>query len=262
MTAVLTPRTDPAPAQPSPVSTGALTLVELRKMVNTRSGAVLVALVFAIVLTTTVVRLFAGDAADRTLTGFLTYSVSPVSIVLPIIGVLSVTSEWSQRTALITFSLVPRRSRVVTAKLAAVLTVAVGTVVLSILLAAIGNGLAPAFVDADGSWSLSGTALLNITLYHVGSLFIGFAFGMITMNSVLGILVHFGVPSAWSVLREYESGVDDAGKWLDTNTTMSPLGETVALTGQEWGKVLVSVALWGVLPSVLGYLRLRRTEVK
>ena len=40
-------------------------------------------------------------------------------ILLPIIGILLVSSEWSQRTALITFTLVPKRMRVMSAKIAA-----------------------------------------------------------------------------------------------------------------------------------------------
>ena len=45
--------------------------------------------------------------------------VGIVSVLLPIVGLLLVTSEWSQRTALTTFTLVPERSRVVVAKLLA-----------------------------------------------------------------------------------------------------------------------------------------------
>ena len=40
-------------------------------------------------------------------------------MLLPIVGILLVSSEWSQRTALITFTLVPQRMRVMSAKLAA-----------------------------------------------------------------------------------------------------------------------------------------------
>jgi ABC-2 type transport system permease protein len=61
--------------------------------------------------------LFAGR--DRTLLNFLAVSLMPASLVIPVAGILLVTSEWSQRTALITFALVPVRSRVVAAKLIA-----------------------------------------------------------------------------------------------------------------------------------------------
>jgi len=39
-------------------------------------------------------------------------AITPGSILLAIIGILRVSSEWSQRTALITYTLVPKRMRV------------------------------------------------------------------------------------------------------------------------------------------------------
>ena len=38
---------------------------------------------------------------------------------MPVVGILLVTSEWTQRTAMISFTLVPHRSRVLLAKLLA-----------------------------------------------------------------------------------------------------------------------------------------------
>jgi hypothetical protein len=71
----------------------------------------------------------------------------PIGILLPILGILSVTSEWSQRTTLLTFALVPRRERVTAAKaLAACLLGALGLVV-CLAAAAVGN------LIVDGSWA-------------------------------------------------------------------------------------------------------------
>jgi hypothetical protein len=47
-----------------------------------------------------------------------------------VLAILSVTSEWSQRTALVTFSLVPDRRRVLAAKLVAVVVLAVAVMAL------------------------------------------------------------------------------------------------------------------------------------
>jgi hypothetical protein len=46
-------------------------------------------------------------------------AVQPATVLLPIVGILPVSSEWSQRTALITFTLVPRPMQVLVAKLVA-----------------------------------------------------------------------------------------------------------------------------------------------
>ena len=49
----------------------------------------------------------------------------PMTVILPIIAALSVTAEWSQRTGLATFTLVPHRGRVLLAKAVASVLVAV-----------------------------------------------------------------------------------------------------------------------------------------
>ena len=49
----------------------------------------------------------------------------PMVILLPVLGVMSVTGEWTQRTAMVTFALVPSRGRVVAAKYVSALVIAV-----------------------------------------------------------------------------------------------------------------------------------------
>ena len=53
------------------------------------------------------------------MTSYLGLSVLPMAILLPVLGIMSATQEWSQRTGLTTFTLEPRRGRVVTAKVVA-----------------------------------------------------------------------------------------------------------------------------------------------
>ena len=60
-----------------------------------------------------------GKAEDQTFAALFGATIGVASIFLPIVGLLLVTSEWSQRTALTTFTLVPERGRVVAAKLLA-----------------------------------------------------------------------------------------------------------------------------------------------
>jgi ABC-2 type transport system permease protein len=74
----------------------------------------------------------AHDAA-RTFGSYLSLTQIPVGVLLPVLGVLLVTSEWSQRTAMTTFALVPRRFRVLTAKPLAAAVLAVLGVVASVV---------------------------------------------------------------------------------------------------------------------------------
>src|SRR6478672_3653848 len=102
-----------------------LTMVELRKMVDTRAGFWLQLSVLALTVLVVVLSAVLGHNDDHTLADFLKNSVQPASVLLPIVGILLVTSEWSQNTTLTTFALVPQRSRVIAAKVLASLVLSV-----------------------------------------------------------------------------------------------------------------------------------------
>ena len=57
----------------------------------------------------------------------------PMNILLPVLGIMSVTSEWSQRTAMVTFTLEPSRSRFLAAKFVGTLIVALAAVVVGLV---------------------------------------------------------------------------------------------------------------------------------
>ena len=95
---------------------GRLTRVELRKMLDTRSGLWSVAAVAAVTLITVIITALVKGGHDATLARLFNNSVEPAAILLPVLGVLLVCGEWSQRTTLTTFTLVPDRGRVLSAK--------------------------------------------------------------------------------------------------------------------------------------------------
>src|SRR3954462_13129704 len=86
---------------------GRLVAVELRKMVDTTAGFWLQVAIPALTVVVVVAPLLGGDAANHTFQSVLDVGLQPAAILLPVLGILLVTSEWSQRTGLITFALVP-----------------------------------------------------------------------------------------------------------------------------------------------------------
>src|SRR6476660_7154447 len=88
-----------------PIPMTRLVGVALRKMFDTRAGFWLIASVGIVaVLATAAVILWAPDSAIDQET-FSSAIGGPLSVILPIIGLLSVTSEYSQRTGLTTYTL-------------------------------------------------------------------------------------------------------------------------------------------------------------
>ncbi|MFC0532745.1 ABC transporter permease [Phytohabitans kaempferiae] len=260
-TATATP-TVPTPhvAPVSRPSIPRLTLVELRKMTDTRAGFWLLAVTALGYLALVVVMFFAAGPEEQTFYGFFQITLIPSGILLPVIGILAVTSEWTQRSALTTFTLVPERERVAAAKLLAGLVLAVASVVAGLAFAAVGNLAAIAFQDADGSWQLTAGALGSALLFQVINMLMGIAFGMLLMNSALAIVMYFLLPMVWGILGGLVSALSTAAKWLDLSITSTPLTEN-AMSGSDWPKLAASVGLWVVVPLVVGLARLIRREV-
>ena len=49
--------------------------------------------------------------------------------------------------------------------------------------------------------------------------------------------------------------------WLDTSRTMEPLFSGDTITGEQWGRMAVSLLVWMVVPLAAGLVRTLRREV-
>jgi ABC-2 type transport system permease protein len=253
-------------APPIPVTTagvhtspglGRLVAVELRKMVNTRAGFWMQVATVAITALVVIVRLGVGDAADHTFTAVLDVGVKPAAVLLPIAGILLVTSEWSQRTGMITFALVPVRSRVLGAKLLASLVLAVGMLVMAVVIVA--AGVLVASPGVDGTWSDAAPLIGQSAVYLTAGMLTGVAFGMVLLASAPAIVVLFALPITWTAVASL-SFFADAAPWLDTRLALGPLPREVLSTTQ-WAHAGTALALWMLLPLLIGTWRIRRREV-
>jgi hypothetical protein len=236
-----------------------LTLVELRKLADTRAGLWLLVTIGLAALGTVIILLTAGSAAEQTFAGFFSFGLLPAAVLLPVLGILSMTGEWSQRTVLTTFALVPARGRVLAAKLAAAVLIAVVATAVTGAVAALGNLTAIA-LDGDGAWTIGAGLAGRSVLLQVIFVLMGSAFGALLLNSPLAIVTFFAVPTVWSVLGETVARLRTAAGWLDLNVTSMPLTEA-QMTGGQWGRLAVSVAVWVLLPLLLGTVRVLRAEV-
>jgi ABC-2 type transport system permease protein len=237
---------------------GRLTMVELRKMTDTRAGFWLLLSTAALTAVVVVVSCLVFPADERNLLNFLAISTAPATVLMPVVGILLVTSEWSQRTAMITFTLVPRRSRVLVAKLLAGL--ALGAIAFGLCLVA--GLLATAFAGADGAatWALSAGLLGQAAVTVAVPMLVGIGFGAILLASAPAIVLSFVAPIAWSALGSIPALRGAAG-WLDQTRTMTPMLEET-LSAAQWARVATSLALWLALPIAVGWWRIARADVR
>jgi ABC-type transport system involved in multi-copper enzyme maturation permease subunit len=236
---------------------GRLVGVELRKIVDTRAGFWMQVATVAITAVVVIVALLTGDAADHRFASVLYVGLKPAAVLLPIAGVLLVTSEWSQRTGMITFALVPVRSRVLGAKLIASLVLAVAMLAVSVAIVA--AGVLVAAPGGDGTWSDAGTLVAQSAVYLTGGMVTGVAFGMVLLASAPAIVALFVLPIAWTAVASL-AFFADAAPWLDTRLALGPLPQEVLSTTQ-WAHAATALALWMALPLAIGTWRITRREV-
>jgi hypothetical protein len=265
MTAMTVNEVRPARAAATRIPTARLIAVELRKMFDTRSGFWLMAsIVLASLVATVSVILFAPDK-DLTYSNFGAAIGFPMVVILPIIALLSVTSEWSQRSGLTTFTLVPQRSRVITTKAIASVMIGVVSMVVALLIGAVGNVLGTAISGTDLVWDISFADATYIVLANVLGLMTGFMLGVLIRNSSGAIVAYFVysfvLTSAFHFLADSQDWFRRLQPWIDVNYAQGVLFNG-SPTGAEWAHIAVTGVSWLVLPLAIGLRLITRSEVK
>jgi ABC-2 type transport system permease protein len=244
-----------------------VTRVELRKMFNTRSGFWLIAsIAISAVLATAGVILWAADD-QLTYSTFATAIRFPVVVILPLIAILSVTSEWSQRTGLTTFTLVPDRGRIIAAKAISSVLIAVAAMVLTFAVGALGNLASAAVTGTTLVWDVTWTQCLYYVLGMILSLLIGFMLGVLIRSSTGAIVAYFVLtfvlPTIFGLLAESQRWFRDLQPWVDVQFAQSGLFVfDQALTGEQWANIAVTGLAWLLVPLAIGLGFVVRAEVK
>ena len=259
----------PAPTKSPPVRPGIplsrITTTELRKMFDTRSGFWLMASIAILAtLATAAVIVFAPDD-EMTYNSFAAAIGIPMTIILPIIAILSVTGEWSQRSGLTTFTLIPHRGRVITAKAISCIGVAVVSIPLAFGIGALGNLVGTTIAGVDPVWNLTVTNLLTIVLANVLGLLVGFMLGVLIRASAGAIVAYFVysfvLPTLAMLLASSQEWFRDLQPWVDFNYAQSRLFDG-ALTSEQWAQLGVTSLVWLAVPTAIGIWLVMRSEVK
>jgi hypothetical protein len=106
------------------------------------------------------------------------------------------------------------------------------------------------------SAGLVGQAAISVTV----PMLTGVAFGAVLLTSAPAIVLYYLLPTVWSALGEIPA-LEDTARWLDTSRTMMRLIE-YELSATEWARLGTSLALWLLLPVVLGFWRVLRSDVR
>jgi ABC-2 type transport system permease protein len=247
------------------VSLARVSRVELRKMFDTRSGFWLMAsIVIAALLSTVATILFAPDA-DLTYYTFAKAIGFPMTVILPIIAILSITGEWTQRSGLTTFTLVPHRNRVILAKVLASVTVGVAAMLLALVIGVVGNLVGTAITGTELVWDVSVAHVLLIVLGSLVCLLTGTTLGILFRSSSVALVAYFVfslvLPTLWGFLTASQDRFLDLQPWLDSNYSQAPLFDG-SITGDQWAHVAATTTIWLLIPALIGLCLVTKSEVK
>lgn len=258
MSAVTIASTPTIPADERRPSLTRLTRVELRKMLDTRAGLWLPVAIAVITLIVVVVSALVHGSRDATIAHLFDNSVQPGAFLLPVMGILLVCGEWTQRTTLTTFTLIPDRGRVLVAKLAASIVLACAAFVVCLACSVV---FAELLSNAPGgAGGISVTVLAQGLLFLAVSMVIGVGFGAAILISAPAIVTYLLLPTIWGALASSIHALATLDHWLDIGTTLGPLSRH-AFSATQWAHAGTTLALWMLVPLAIGWWRFRTRDV-
>lgn len=230
-----------------------LARVETRKMLDTRAGLWLVALTFLAAVAAVVADAVTGNTDTLTAGDYFADAMLAATVLLPVIPILLVTGEWTQRTALTTFAMVPIRERILVAKLltvvATLVTLTAASAIVALLAAAI----------AGSGFDLEAGDAGRVVVYSSLQVLFGFALACLLMSSAAAIVLYYTTPLAVAAIGALSEGIGDAIAWVDPSA-WGALTDNVT-SGEEWAKILGATVVWIVVPMIVGAVRLHRRDV-
>ena len=168
------------------------------------------------------------------------------------------TSEWSQRTALTTFTLAPRRLPVLAAKYVAAVVARPGRAGRRPAAGAGSHRSRP--LRARPRWrttAWSSTSAASI-VFVVLQVTMAAAFGALAANTPVAITAFLVAPTAWARCRP--DLPQSVARWFDVFGAYDQLASTRPF--DQLGPSLTSVAVWVAIPAIVGVVVALRREVK
>jgi hypothetical protein len=101
--------------------------------------------------------------------------------------------------------------------------------------------------------------LAQTWLLIVVAMIMGLGFGAALLSTAPAIVLSFALPLGWTALSSIHA-LTGTARWLDGSRSFAPMTEHV-MNGTEWARVGTTLALWMVVPLVIGVWRIRRNEV-
>jgi len=250
------PRTPATTHDISPIPFRRLLGVEWRKSIDTRSARWLLAAAATMTVAAVAIPLAMPSEADQTIKGYLSFAALGLCILLPAVSNLTLTTEWSQRTVLATFTQEPRRIRVLAAKVVSGLLLGLVGALFTGLVAVAGLA-ASAGLGRTVTWHVTASGVASVVAFVLLNSVMGMAFGVALLKTPAAVVLFYALPAVWAVISI--GALQTAREWLDTVKTFGWVLDA------DWtghlAQILVSTAVWVLMPFAVGVVRTLRHEI-
>jgi len=243
-----------------------LVRVELRKSYNTRAGFWLLAVIALAVVAAEIIVLAVVTTQDEAISfgDFIAVAAFLTSFLLPVLGIMVLTSEWSQRSAMVTFALEPRRSLVIAAKALVGVLLTLATVAVAIAIGFVCNVLY-GLIEGNADWTFGWPDFAAFLVTQVLAMLGGFALAALLLNTPAAIVLFFVykwvLPGLFALGAALVGWFDTLAPWLDFQSAQEAIWEWSS-SGEDWAQLIVSGLLWLGLPLAIGIWRVLHAEVK
>jgi ABC-2 type transport system permease protein len=253
-----TVRAEPMPRhQLPPIPFANLLRAEWHKTTGARAARWLLAAAALTTISAQAIPLLFPHNVKQSSVSYLSYAGLGLTRLLPVVLILAMTAEWSQRTAMTTFTQEPRRGRVLAAKIFTGLGISLLGACYALLVSQLMVAAARA-AGRDITTSWNWPQLAGAVVFILLTATIGTAFGAWLHNTAAAIVTYFALGAAFNLFTF--PALEKAGRWINTGQTYGWV-----LNG-EWAghgpQIVTSTLLWIVLPLTLGLVRTLRREVR
>ncbi len=243
-----------------------LVRVELRKAGDTRAGRWLIGVTAGVALLADLIIaiVVANQDEDLAYGDLVAGAAFLCSVLLPVLGIMLVTSEWSQRTAMTTFALEPRRMRIVLAKMLVGVLLTAFVIAFALVVGVLCNLLYGA-LGGSLDWTFGWRGFFAFVATQTLAMLGGFALACLLLNTPAAIVVFFVykwvLPGLLALGAALMAWFNDLVDWIDFQSAQNLLYDQ-PMHGSDWAHLVVSGFIWLVVPLAIGIWRIGHAEVK
>jgi ABC-2 type transport system permease protein len=241
--------------------------VELRKSYDTRAGFWLIAAIgLAVLMAETIVLAVVTVQNEPVEFGdFIDTAAFLTSFLLPVLGIMVLTTEWTQRSAMVTFALEPRRPMVIAAKALVGVVLTLAAVGVSMLVGLVCNVLYR-LIEGHADWTFGWDGFAAFVIVQVLAMLGGFALAALLLNTAAAIVAFFVykwvLPGLFALGAGLIGWFADLRPWIDFQRAQVDAIWDWSGSGEAWVQLVASAIVWLGLPLGFGIWRVLRAEVR